>query len=178
MIEEIKKYDSSFDEAMFLSKVDHIFIMLLDAIMERDLSTVKHYLSDEIYNRYNNLINMYLSDKKIRLFDEMNVKSTHIKNVNITNDSINIEVELISRYIDYFINENGTYLSGNNTSRIERINKIIFTKKKSAKELGEARRCPNCGNTLDINNTGVCPYCNGIIDMSEYDYIITSLERN
>ena len=28
MIEEIKKIDTNFDEAMFLSKVDYIFIMI------------------------------------------------------------------------------------------------------------------------------------------------------
>ena len=83
MIQEIQKYDKNFDEAMFLSKVDHIFIMVLNAIMDRDMSSVKHYLSNNIYERYNALVQMYLEDKKIRLFDEMNVKSTSIKGYNI-----------------------------------------------------------------------------------------------
>ena len=176
MIEEIKKYDTNFDESIFLSKADHIFIMLLDAIRDRDLSNVKHYLSNDIYERYNSLVNMYISDKKIRLFDEMNVKSTEIKNVSITEDSINIEVLLTSRYMDYFVNEEGNYLYGTNDHRVEKENHLVFTKKKVAKELGTARRCPSCGNTLDINHTGVCPYCNSTIDMSEYDYVLTSIE--
>ena len=136
MIEEIKKYDTNFDESIFLSKADHIFIMLLDAIRDRDLSNVKHYLSNDIYERYNSLVNMYISDKKIRLFDEMNVKSTEIKNVSITEDSINIEVLLTSRYMDYFVNEEGNYLYGTNDHRVEKENHLVFTKKKVAKELG------------------------------------------
>lgn len=176
MIQEIQKYDKNFDEAMFLSKVDHIFIMVLNAIMDRDMSSVKHYLSNNIYERYNALVQMYLEDKKIRLFDEMNVKSTSIKGYNILEDSIQIEVSLISRFMDYFVDENGEYLSGVNTHRIEKEYKIVLTKKKDAEELKEARRCPSCGNTLDINNTGVCPYCNNTIDMSDYDYIVTTME--
>ncbi len=175
MIEEIKKIDTNFDESMFLSKVDHIFIMILDAIMERDLSTVKHYLSDDIYNKFNDMVNSYLNSHKIRLFDEMNVKSTNIDSVNITEEDININVTITSRYMDYFIDEDGNYISGVNDHRIELIHKIVFTKKINAKELKEARRCPNCGNTLDINHSGVCPYCNQTIDMSNYDYILVEI---
>ena len=69
--EEIIKYDASYNEAMFLSKVDHIFIMILDAIMDNDMSGVKHYLSDEIYQRYENLVNTYKSKKLTRLFDKI-----------------------------------------------------------------------------------------------------------
>ena len=63
--EEIKKYDEDFDLAHFYTKVDHIFIMILSAIMERDISKVKHYLSNNVYEEYNKLINSYIEDKKI-----------------------------------------------------------------------------------------------------------------
>ena len=176
MIEEIKKYDNSFNEAMFLTKVDHIFIMILSAIMDNDMSSVKHYLSDSLYEKYNSMVNEFKSKKLIRLFDEMNVKETHILDYNVNEDSINIRVSLTSRYMDYFINEEGKYVSGINDRRIEKNNILVFTKKLGAKELGEARRCPSCGNTLDINNTGVCPYCKSTIDMSKYDYVITRID--
>ena len=176
MIEEITKYDNNFDESIFLSRVDHIFIMLLEAIMQRDISTVKHYLSDEISSKYENIINNYLNSKKIRLFDEMNVKETHIQNINIVGDTINIDVLIVSRYMDYFMDEDGNYISGNNQSRIEKNNYLTFSKKMGAEELKEARRCTSCGKTLDINASGKCPYCNNIIDMSKYDYILTKIE--
>ena len=176
MKEEIIKVDNTYDEAIFLSRVDHIFIMILDAIMGRDMSSVKHYLTDEVYERYNDLVNSYINDKKIRLFDEMNVKSTTIENVNITDTEINIEVILTSRYMDYFMDEDGNYISGINDHRIEKNHYITFTKNIGAKELKSARRCPSCGATLDINHSGVCPYCKSTIDMSNYDYIITRID--
>lgn len=174
--EEIIKYDASYNEAMFLSKVDHIFIMILDAIMDNDMSGVKHYLSDEIYQRYENLVNTYKSKKLTRLFDQMNVKSTRIDGYNINDNKLNINVTISARHMDYFIDENGNYVSGIDSYRIEKDYKIVFTKSLNAKELQEARRCPNCGKTLDINATGVCPYCKNTIDMSNYDYIITKIE--
>ena len=49
---EITKYDKSFDESVFLTRADHIFIMILDAIMDNDMSSVKHYISENIYNKF------------------------------------------------------------------------------------------------------------------------------
>ena len=177
MIEEIQKYDKDFTEATFLTKADHIFIMILSAIMENDLSSVKHYLSGDIYNHFDELVNSYKEDKLIRLFDEMNVKSTDIIDYNVEDNKLNIIVNLVSRYMDYFINEDGEFECGINDHRIELTHKIVFTKKLDTKELGEVRRCPSCGHSLDINASGLCPFCNQTIDMSEYDYIITEIDN-
>lgn len=176
MIEEIIKYDKEFNEAKFLSKVDHIFIMILDAIMENDMSSVKHYLTDDIYQKYDELVNGYIDKGLTRLFDEMNVKSTTINDVIINENEINVIITIVSRYMDYFIDDNGEYVSGENTHRIEKNHKIKFTKKINTKELKDARRCPSCGNTLDINDSGVCPYCKQTINMKDYDYIITEID--
>lgn len=176
MIEEITKYDKNFTEATFLTKADHIYMMLLDAVMERDLKDVKHYLSENVYNNLNIIINDYLSRKVIRIFNETNVKTSSILNYTFDNENINITISLTSRYMDYFIDENGNYLSGSNDHRIEKNHIITFTKKANAIELNEAHRCPGCGHSLDINDSGVCKYCGNTIDMSIYDYIITEID--
>ena len=90
-------------EAEFKTKVDHIFIMLLSAIMENDLKDVKHYLSDEVEEKLQKLIDNYLRDNVTRIFDEMNVKSTDILREYDNENGHNIEVLLTSRYMDYFL---------------------------------------------------------------------------
>ena len=77
--------------------------------------------------------------------------------------------------MDYFVNENGEYISGTNDHRIETDHHIILTKKINSLNLGTARRCNHCGKTLDINHSGVCPYCNQVIDITNYEYIVTKL---
>ncbi len=177
MTDEIRKYDDDFTEATFLTKADHIFIMILSAIMENDLSSVKHYLSEDVYNHFDELVKSYEKDKVIRLFDEMNVKSTDIVNYTVEDNNLNIKVLLVSRYMDYFIDEDGEFKSGINDHRIELEHHITFTKRLDAKDLDEVRRCPSCGHSLDINASGLCPYCGQTIDMSDYDYIITEIDN-
>ena len=176
MTNKILEYDNNFNEAIFLSRVDHIFIMILDSILEKDMIKVKHYLSEDVFNKFDKLVNEYKEKDVTRIFDEMNVKSTSITKVDVVDNKINIEVTLTSRYMDYFLDSEGNYISGNNTSRIEKDHRIVFSKDLDSKELKEARRCTNCGRTLDINDSGLCPYCNQVTDMSKYDYIITEME--
>lgn len=109
--------------------------MILDAIMENDMSSVKHYLSDDIYLKYEQLTKEYAIQGYTRIFDEMNVKSTHINNYNVDENNIYIQVSLTSRYMDYFLDENGKYVSGENTRRIEKEHQITFTKKLNAKNI-------------------------------------------
>ena len=175
MIEEIKKYDKDFNLALFYTKIDHVFIMILAAIIENDLSSVKHYLSKDLYKKFNTMIDKYKKDHLTRIFDEMNIKSSLITDYEVKNNKLTINVEIISRYMDYFVNEDGDYVSGNNAHRTEMSHKIAFTKNLDAKKLDEVRRCPSCGHSLDINASGLCKFCGETIDMSKYDYIVTEI---
>lgn len=176
MTDEILKYDSDFTEATFITKADHIYMMILDAVMEKNLDEVKHYLNENVYNMLNNMVSDYERRNVIRIFDETNVKTSSIESYNVDENSINIFVNLTSRYMDYFIDNDGNYISGVNDHRIEKNHRLVFTKKLDTKVLNEARRCPTCGHSLDINASGVCPYCKQIIDMSNYDYILTEID--
>ncbi len=176
MTEEILKYDESFTEATFLTKVDHIYMMILNAIIDKDLNEVKHYLNENVYNYIKTFVDDCINRDVTRIFDEMNVKTSSINNFYVTDNSINIVVNLTSRYMDYYLDSNGEYLSGINDYRIEKEHRLVFTKKLDVKKLNEARRCPSCGHSLDINATGICPYCRQVIDMSNYDYILTEID--
>ena len=176
MTEEIIKYDSSFTEATFLTKAEHIYMMMLDAVMEKDLNEVKHYLSEKVYEYLNSMVSDYTSRNVIRIFDETNVKTSSIDSYYTDEETINIVVNLTSRYMDYFIDDDGNYLYGTNDHRVEREHRIVFTKKFNVKHLNEARPCPSCGHSLDVNASGVCPYCKQVIDMSNYDYIVSEID--
>ena len=114
--------------------------------------------------------------KATRLFDEMNVSSTKITNIDITDEEILVHVNIESKYMDYLIDENGNFLSGVNDHRIVTNHNIIFSKKRNALSLSEIRRCPGCGASLDLNDSAVCKYCNRPFDMSDYDYIVVDID--
>ena len=151
--------------------------MLHSAIMMDDLNRVRHFISYDLEKKYENILSE-LNNKNIRqMYDELNVKSTNIDKIEILEDKIIIKVTIISRYMDYLVDKtSGKFISGNNTSRVEKINHLIFEKNKDAKDYKIIRACPRCGASMDINKTGECSYCRTIFNTENYDYILTSIE--
>jgi len=174
---ELLKVDVNFNEAMFKTKVDNVFVKLHTAVMLGKLEQVKHFLSDGVYNKYKNTVNILDNNNQRQMYDELNVKSTDIMEINILSDRIEIKVKIISRYMDYIVEKStGNYISGNNSSRVERINILTFAKKINAKELKLLRECPYCGASVDVNNNGRCNFCRKSFNLEDYDYILTNIE--
>ena len=168
-----------FNEAMFKTKVDNIFVKLYTCIMKGDLTDVRHFISEELYNNYINKINELISHNKRQMYDEINVKNTMIINRKILEDKEIIDVEIVSRYMDYIIDINtGDLISGDDTRRIARRNILRFEKKLNTKDFGIVRKCPGCGASINVNNTGKCEYCDTIFNLDDYDYILVSINVN
>ena len=168
-----------FNEAMFKTKVDNIFVKLYTCIIKGDLTDVRHFISEELYNNYINKINELISHNKRQMYDEINVKNTMIINRKILEDKEIIDVEIVSRYMDYIIDINtGDLISGDDTRRIERRNILRFEKKLNTKDFGIVRKCPGCGASINVNNTGKCEYCDTIFNLDDYDYILVSINVN
>ena len=79
--------------------------------------------------------------------------------------------------MDYFIDKDGNFISGINNHRIEKEHILKLSKPINSDNLSEARRCNHCGRTLDINKSGICPYCKEVIDISNKEYIITNISE-
>ena len=177
MLDELIKLDSTFTESNFKSKVDNIFVMLHTSLMTDDLKKVDHFISDEVYNKFEKELQTLNSKGQRQMFDELNIVSTQIVNVEITNDKYVIKVKLVSKYLDYIIDkETGKFVSGNNNNRVERINNLTFEKNRDSKKQGNVRICPTCGNSMDINKSGFCEYCHNIYNQEKYDWVLTGIE--
>ena len=165
-----------FNEAVFKTKVDNIFVKLFTAIMLGDLKEVDHFISDEVYNKYNDYIKELDSKNQRQMYDELNVKDTIILNREVLEDKEIVEVLLISRYMDYIIDKDTLNLiTGDNTKRIEKEYHLTFTKKNNTIGNSIIHKCPNCGASMHTNNSGVCEYCHTIYDQEEHDYVLTSI---
>ena len=102
MINELMKYDNTFDEASFKSYVANVFVKLFTALMIDDMDSVKHFLSDDVYNFYCSKVSELNRRGVIQMYDELNVRDSQIENVNITDDKFIVSVRLSARYLDIF----------------------------------------------------------------------------
>ena len=175
-IDEFIQIDKSFNEAMFLTKIDNVFVKLLTAAMLDEMDSVKHFISDDVYNIYKSKVDSLNAVGHRQMYDELNVKNSRISNIEVNENNYIITVNLQARYMDYILDlESGNKVSGNDSSRIEVGYTLKFVKDASALTQGMVRRCPGCGSPMDINNDGKCSYCGGIYNLQDYDWILVSI---
>ncbi len=173
---ELIELDHTFSESKFKTKVDNIFVMLHISLMTNDLTRVDHFISDNVYNKFQERLDRLNKNNQIQMFDELNVKSTEIINIEITDKEFIITVKLISRYMDYIIDKDSKKLiSGNNNSRVEKENILTFIKQRDAVDSGYVRKCPSCGANMNINHSGKCEYCGTIYNTEDYDWVLTDI---
>lgn len=176
-VEEFKMIDHTFNESMFITKINNMFIKLFTAIMLDNLEQVKHFVSDEVYLYAENIIDKNKERNSRQMYDELNVKDSNIVDVEVNESVYKIKVFLKSRYMDYIISlADGSLISGNNSSRILVNYELTFTKKKDTLTQGIVRKCPNCGAAMSVNTSGKCEYCNSTYNQEDYDWILTELK--
>ncbi len=170
---------NEFNEAMFKTKVDNIFVKLYTAIMKGNLEEVSHFISDDVREKFSSYLSTLNSKNERQMYDELNVKNTTILNRYTEDDKEIVEVELISRYMDYIIDKDtGKLITGDDTRRVEKRNILIFEKKINTKDLSLVRKCPGCGASISVNTSGKCEYCGSIFNLEDYDYILVSITTN
>ena len=176
-VEEFSKIDSTFNQSMFITKVNNIFVKLLSNIMMDRLDEVKHFISDSVYEYAERILNNAKSKNGRQMYDELNVKDSNIESIEVNESVYIIKVYLQSRYMNYIIDlSNGNLISGNNSSR-EQVNyRLTFIKRKDAKEQGIARKCPGCGASISVNTSGKCEYCDSTYNQADYDWVLDELE--
>ena len=157
------------------SKFSNIFIMLLLSIQNGDIDNVKHFLTDELYDKYKQIVDLHKSNNEMHFYDEANVKEISLSKRYKDDEFDVIEVDLTSRYMDYIIDLNtGKKKSGVDDHRVEINHRLVFKKKLNAVR-GEVVKCAGCGANLDVNFTGKCEYCGTVHSAEDYDYILYSI---
>lgn len=159
-----------------IGKLSNIYIMLLYSIMTNDIERVKHFLSNDLYNKYKAIIENHINNNETEMYDELNVHKIDIISKEIIDNKEIITVRLESRYMNYIMdNETKKIKSGVNTHRIEKTNILVFEKNNNVSDNKAVHHCPNCGANLDINYNGVCSYCNKSVDLND-NYVLTKLD--
>ena len=77
-----------------IGKFSNIYIMLLYSIMTNDIERVRHFLSNDLYNKYKTIINNHINNDETEMFDELNVHKIDIISKEIIDNKEIITVRL------------------------------------------------------------------------------------
>ncbi len=119
-ISHVRQMDAGFDEKVFTDACMDVFFQIQGAWANRDMSTAKNVLTDEMYGILSEDARKLKAEKKINRLDNIAVRSVDINEVWQESGQDYITVRFLANLLDYTIDESTKQvLSGSRTEPVK-----------------------------------------------------------
>lgn len=115
----IRQMDGSFDESRFQDMAMDTFFRIQGAWMNRDLSPVTGYLSDEMRRILQDDVDRLLRERKINRLENIAVRTTDLVEAWQESGQDFITVRFYANLLDYTTDETGALVEGNRTEPVK-----------------------------------------------------------
>lgn len=134
------------------------YVEIQKAWMNRDITPVRHLLTDEIYNMYQMQIETLIEDNQINIMSDFNFVCGKVVSTRTHSNTKTIKVILCVDCKDYIKSaDNHKIVSGDKKATITYIYELTFIKDLKS---NETANCPSCGASVKKQMSTTCPYCN------------------
>lgn len=151
-----KGCDSEFIQAIFQS-----YVKIQLAWMNRDLSSVRHLLTDEIYNMYQMQVETLIEDNQINVMSDFELVCGKLKSKRTSNNIETLKVILCVNCKDYIKTANSNkVIKGDKRATITYIYELTFLRDVNS---NKTTNCPSCGAEVKKQMSTNCPYCKNLL---------------
>ncbi len=175
----LRQRDPSFDWNAFTARVAMAFNEMQTGWSARDLSRVRPFVSDNLYQAQAYWIDLYVQARARNITEGAQIQRIDLANVLSDKHFDAITIRLFATSTDYTISDDGKLLSGNKSRK--RSYSEYWTLIRGAGKKGPTKTtpdCPSCGAPLKINQAGTCGYCNVKVTTGEFDWVLSRIEQD
>ncbi len=177
---EFLKLNPGFDEAGFLATVKDAFVKIQEAWQAQDISPVRRFISDGVYQRFNTQFTMMKILKQKNVLSDIMVNNVYIDRVESDGLYDIVHAAIHASMNDRFTSELDHSLdSGGAESFVEYWS---FMKKRGAPrvDIYATDACPKCGTPLPKNmgDTSRCGSCGTLTNTGEYDWVLSEITQS
>ena len=177
---EIHADDAHFTHDAIDARVRLIYHELNAAWTACDLSGVRGFVSDGLYDYLNYWVSSYLSQGLRNELREMRVTQWVIAKAERDRYFDSVTLRVWGTGHDFTVNaKSGKVVTG--SKRKERAYSEYWTLIRSAQRRGPVRAdkaCPNCGSPLQISMAGACEFCEAHVTSGEFDWVLSKIEQD
>ena len=173
--------DPAFDEQQFLQRVETAVFRLQKAWCRHKILSVRHFLSDAVFERFELQIAMQQAKGVRDRMQERKILGMEV--VQLESDAVfdTMTVKIRGSAIDYQVGiKTGQYVSGSKQpeayTEYWSFVRRPGAKTREGKGLIEGN-CPNCGDRLQMNEALTCESCGSLIKSGEYDWILAEITQ-
>jgi hypothetical protein len=164
----------------FEARVNAVFQEFQRAWSARDLTAMRPFLSDSLFEVETYWVRAYEAQKLRNL--TQNARITRLELARVTSDRFfdAMTVRLFATSLDFTVADaDGKVVCGSRSR--ERSYSEYWTFIRSARRTGPApggNTCPSCGAPLTINMAGNCTYCKAKVTSGEFDWVLSQIEQD
>lgn len=179
----LQEDDPAFSEAAFLDRAKLAFLRTQAAWAAQDLSVVRAFLSDGVYERFS----LQFAEQKAQGYrnamEQVRVLSASTELIELDENYQMIAVRIRAYADDYYLSlEDGRRLPG--PGRAGEFSEIwSFLRRRgvrsglNGKGLIEGH-CPNCGAAIEMNQNANCHQCGSLLRSGQYDWVLTEITQD
>lgn len=173
------KRNPDFKEQIFLNKVKQAFNEIQKAWEKQDLSNVRRYISDGVYQKFNVQFEMMKILNQINKIESLQILDIKIDKYEIDGNFDIIHVAIMADIIDKFISLKYPELNEGGEERFVEYWSFIRKKNTENFDLYSSKNCPKCGAKLPekMGEISKCEYCDTFTNTGEYDWVLSEITQ-
>lgn len=180
-VQEYLKLDPTFSEAQFKEKLANLFVQFQNGWQDKDLEPLRPYMSDAYFAQMDRQLDAYRKNNRTKMIERIAVLGVELSGWKQENGSDVMIARLNTRFTTYTVDDRtGNLLNGSKTAEkfMDYEWQLIRTSGKTTVQGGgvTVQNCPNCGATVNINQTAKCEYCGSIITVDAYDWVVNGIK--
>jgi DNA-directed RNA polymerase subunit RPC12/RpoP len=173
-----------FPEGLTEEKVSASFLALQDAWEKQDLSKVRKWMSDGVYQRFTAQFSMMKQLTQRNTLSNIRINDISVMDIRTDGAYQSADVAITFSMDDRFVSEKYPELNesykGNSDKEI-----WTFIKRKDSSvsvqnDLYLTDNCPNCGSSLDLQLGEVsrCPNCKTLTNNASFDWVLNEITQD
>ncbi len=175
-----KQNNSDFSADEFFDKVKTAFISIQKAWSNQDLSKVRRYISDGVFQRFNTQFKMMALLKQENPVSDIMVNNISIDRFEVDGNYDIIHAAVTATMYDQFVCKTNPQLNSPG-GRETFLEYWSFIRKRGMehKDIYHTHECPKCSAPLSDNmgEIGKCAYCGAMVNSGEFDWVLSEITQ-
>ena len=182
VIARLREQDANFDATAFCTRVETAFQKIQAAWCGQDLATVRPFISDGVHERFTL---QFDEQRELGYREKMDQQRTQgLAVVDLASDGLFDEIAVRIRAVaaDYRVSlKDGSHLSGSRS--VEPFTEYWSFLRRRGTQTAIAKsgliegNCPNCGASIELNQSAVCSHCKALLRSGEYDWVLAEITQ-
>lgn len=177
---QFRQHNPDFSTDEFFDKVKTAFIAIQKAWSEQDISKVRRFISDGVFQRFNTQFKMMSLLKQENPLSDIMVDSISIDKFEVDGSYDIIHAAVTATMYDQFVCKTNPKLNspGGRETFLEYWS-FIRRRGEKHKDIYHTHECPKCSAPLsdDMGEIGKCNYCGAMVNSGEFDWVLSEITQ-